>query len=134
MKQFELDKEPKIKQGFTTPEGYFDSFTEKLMQQLPEREVKVVPLYRRTPVWMSAAAAVFTVMFGVGIYYSSDSEAAQPDDAAIENYLVYQTNLNTYDLMQSLDEQDIAELESTMAISDEAIEDYLYNQNIYLNE
>lgn len=134
MEQFKLDNTPKIKAGFSTPEGYFDSFTDRLMERLPAQEVKVVPLYKRTPVWMSAVAAVFTVMLGAGIYYSTYStEPVQPDDAAIENYLVYQTNLSTYDLMQDLDQQDIAELESAMAVSDEAIEEYLLNQN-YLNE
>lgn len=135
MKQFKLDDTPKIKPGFITPEGYFDGFTERLMEQLPAQEVKVVPLYRRTPVWMSAAAAVFTVMFGAGIYYSTYNHTpAQPDDAAIENYIVYQTNMSTYDLMQDLDQQDIAELESSMMVSDEAIEDYLLNHNFYIND
>ena len=33
MKEFKLDKEPKINSGFTTPEAYFDSFSESVLKQ-----------------------------------------------------------------------------------------------------
>jgi len=135
MEHFNLENGPKIKAGFKTPpDSYFESFTERLMQQLPEQEVKVVPLYMRRPVWMIAVAAVFVLMLTIGIFFTSATETTQPDDAAIENYLVYQANINTYDLMQELDEQDIAELESSIAVSDEAIEEYFDYENININE
>jgi hypothetical protein len=133
MKQFSLDNEPKIKLGFKTPDGYFDSFTERLMQQLPEPEVKVVPLYRKTKAWIAGVAAVLVMALGLTVYFNSATRVVQPDDAAIENYLVYQAGLNSYDLIQNLDESDIRELEQSVAVSDEAIEDYLYNENIINN-
>ena len=135
MEQFNLDNRPKINPGFKVPENYFDNLADRVMQQLPQQEVKVVPLYRRTPVWMSAVAAVFVLLFGISLFLQTNTTTTpQPDDTAIENYLVYQSNINQYDLMQALDDQDIAELESSMAINDEAIEDYLNSQNIYINE
>lgn len=134
MEYFNLENGPKIKAGFKAPDSYFEGFTERLMQQLPEQEVKVVPLYMRRPVWMTAVAAVFVVMLTLGIFFKTNTETTQPDDAAIENYLVYQANINTYDLVQAMDEQDIAELENTIGVSDEAIEDYLKYENIDINE
>jgi len=131
MEPFKLDNHPKIKPGFKTPEGYFDGLTEKIMQGLPERhEARVVPLYRRTPVWLSAVAAIFIIALSLSLYFRMDA-TAQPDEAAIENYLVYHTNINSYDLMQNLDATDIKELEQSIALSDEAIEDYLSTQNTY---
>ena len=130
MKQFSLDNEPKIKPGFKAPDGYFDSFTERLMEQLPEREVKVMPLYRKVKAWVAGVAAVVVMALGLTVYFNSATRVAQPDDTAIENYLVYQAGLNSYDLIQNLDETDIKELEQSVAVSDEAIEDYLYNENI----
>jgi hypothetical protein len=134
MEHFNLDNRPKLKAGFKTPDNYFESFTDRLMQQLPEQEVKVVPLYRRKPVWISAVAAVFVAIMGLALFFNVNTDTPVPDDTAIEDYLVYQTNMSTYDLMQNLDEQDIAELETSISISDEAIEDYLSNENIYINE
>ncbi|MXN90440.1 hypothetical protein GR160_04305 [Flavobacterium sp. Sd200] len=133
MNDFKLDEGRKIKPGFTTPDGYFDNFTEKLMQQLPERKVKTVPLYKRKPVWFSAAAG-FIVMATVGVFYTNSQNPTtptQPDDAAIENYLVYQANVNSYDLMQHLDQNDIDELEKSITISDDAIEEYLATEDVY---
>ncbi|WP_417352114.1 hypothetical protein [Flavobacterium alkalisoli] len=137
MKPFNLDKEPKIKSGFTTPDNYFDDFTEKLMQQLPEREVKVVPLYKRATVWVSSIAAILVVALGVSIFFKMDTQTvAQPDATTLENYLVYQTDITPSDFIQGLDESDIKELEASIAVSDEAIENYFSNENydIYINE
>jgi uncharacterized membrane protein affecting hemolysin expression len=134
MNDLRLDTDPKIASGFKAPDSYFDSFTDRLMQQLPQQEAKVVPLYRRKPVWLSAAAS-FAIMLTAGIYFTINTATPmEPDADAIENYLVYQANINTDDLMQNLDSQDIAELEQSIPVSNEAIEEYLSDENIYLNE
>lgn len=138
MSDFRLDNEPRIKSGYKAPDAYFERFADRLMEQLPEQgEPKVIPLYRRKPVWLSMAASV-AILLGTGIFLTTNTgtpEAAQPDDAAIENYLVYQANINSYDLMQHLDTEDLAELEDAIPVSDEAIEEYLYDKTIEdLNE
>jgi hypothetical protein len=132
MNDFKLDKGQKISTGFTTPNDYFDNFTNAIMGQLPVREVKIVPLYKRKPVWLSAAAG-FIVIAGLSVLYTTNM-ASQPDDAAIENYLVYQANVNSYDLMQNLDQNDIDELEKSIVINDEQIRDYLVDEDVYINE
>ena len=48
MNNFELNKIPKIESGFKTPDHYFDTFSEKIMQQLPERNQKVTPIFSKT--------------------------------------------------------------------------------------
>lgn len=136
MKPFKLDNETKITPGFKIPEAYFDDFTERLMQQLPTQETKVIPLYKRKHVWISAVAAIFVIALGVSILWKSNSTTALPDDTAIENYLSYQEDITQDDIIQGLNQEDINELEASIALSDEAIENYLSTKdyNIYLNE
>tara|TARA_B100001105_G_C22312758_1_gene408872 strand:+ start:214 stop:627 length:414 start_codon:yes stop_codon:yes gene_type:complete len=137
MSDFRLDNEHKITSGFKVPDSYFESFTERLIEQLPEHEEpRVIPLYKRKPVWMSMAAS-FVILLATGIFLTTNTsinDIAQPDNAAIEHYLVYQANINSYDLMQNLNTQDLAEMEQSIPVSDEAIEEYLYDETIDLNE
>lgn len=132
MKDFKIHEEDKMKTGFRVPEGYFDVFTERMMAQVAELpEPKVLPLYRRMPVWFSAAAA-FILLLGAGWFFMlNNQKAAQPDAATIENYLVYNSNISTYELTQQLNEQDIKQLEASLTINDDAVEDYLLDENIY---
>jgi len=135
MKDFKLDNGPRISSGFKAPEGYFESFTERMMEKLPVQEdIRVIPLFKRKPVWLSVAASA-AILVGLSVYYTLNTTTTeQPDAAAIENYLVYQANMNSYELMQLLDQQDINELEQSIAVNEEAIEDYLNYENIYLYE
>ena len=62
---------------FTVPEGYFDSLTERVMQQLPQQQGKapVVSLRR----WLYAAACVVCLfVVGTVAYTSLDSDSQQP--------------------------------------------------------
>jgi hypothetical protein len=137
MSEFKLDNHPKLKPGFRTPDSYFEGFADRLSERLPVApQTRVVPLYRRRPVWISTAA-VFVLLLGMALYFKAflPQEAAQPDAEAIENYLVYQQGINSYDLMQSLDIQDIKEIEASLDnIPDDAIEEYLSTEDIYLTE
>lgn len=132
MKPFKLDNEPRLNAGFKVPEGYFESLEDRVMEQLSLPEPKVIPLYRRRPVWASVAAAV-VVMVGAGLFYLNNS-ATPADESAIENYLVYQGNISSYDIIQNLDDSDINALEKSMAVSDDAVIDYLDNENIIVTD
>lgn len=132
MEPFKLDNVPRMKPGFKTPESYFDTFEERMMQRLNQPEPKVLPLYKRRPFWASTAAAV-VVLAGSLTFYLNGSKPVQPDAAAIENYLVYQGGGISYDLVGSLDNNDIDALEASLAVSDDAAINYIDNENIYLN-
>ena len=47
MKTFKLENEPKIESGFKTPDHYFEDFSAKIMQQLPENEPKVISIFQK---------------------------------------------------------------------------------------
>jgi hypothetical protein len=131
MKAFKLENEPKITTGFKTPDYYFDDFSAKVLQQINETEVKVIPLYKRKKVIAMLVAAVFVIGLMIPIinnYYNTSKEF---DEASLETYLSYQSNLNQYDLINQLDTKDIEGLNKNVALEQETLEDILSsNPNI----
>jgi hypothetical protein len=125
MKTFKLENEPKIESGFKTPENYFDDFSEKVLQQLNEKEVKVIPIYKRKKtIWVAAAAVVaFALLVPVINNYKTNSNDL--DEATLENYLSYHSNISQYDLIQKLDDSDIEKLGNDVTLEDETLEDIL---------
>ncbi|CAC9974962.1 hypothetical protein DBB36_19060 [Flavobacterium sp. WLB] len=131
MKEFKLENEPKVKSGFKTPDHYFDTLSAKVLEQINEREVKVIPLYKRKKVISIAAAAAIFIAFLIPTanhYYKASKEL---DEATLETYLAYQSNLNQYDLIKELDTKDIDKLNKNVALEEETLEDILAtNPNI----
>ncbi|KIO54319.1 hypothetical protein [Flavobacterium hibernum] len=125
MKTFKLENEPKIATGFKTPEDYFDNFSAKVLQQINEKEVKVIPLYKRKKVLTMAAAAAVFIGLMIPVVNNYNATSKDLDEATLENYLAYQSNLNQYDLIQNLDTNDIQKLNKNVAIEDETLEDIL---------
>jgi len=125
MKTFKLENEPKIKSGFKTPDNYFDTFSEKVLQQLDEKEVKVIPFYKRNKIISLAAAAaiIFALLIPIVNKYRANSN--ELDEATIENYLSYHSNISQYDLIQTLDDSDIEKLGNDVTLEDETLEDIL---------
>ncbi|MEP7095949.1 MAG: hypothetical protein ABI793_17925 [Flavobacterium sp.] len=131
MKAFKLENEPKITTGFKTPEYYFDDFSAKVLQQIKETEVKVIPFYKRKKVISLLIAAVFVVGLMIPIINNYNNTSKEFDEASLEAYLSYQSNLNQYDLINQLDTKDIEALNKNVALEQETIEDILSsNPNI----
>lgn len=127
MKTFKLDEQPKIKPGFTVPEGYFDAFQHQVMARIErEHTTKVIPLYRRR-VWISAAAAIAVMALAIPFANSYRQQPESPDAVALENYLHKEAGLSQYDLIGLLDQEDIRALEADAASSmeDKAMEEAL---------
>jgi hypothetical protein len=68
MKNFKLDNQPKITSGFTTPDDYFDTFSEKILAKLPKQEPKVISVFNYKKTWFFAAAAVLVIWLSIPIY------------------------------------------------------------------
>ena len=131
MKAFKLENEPKIASGFKTPEGYFDTLSANVLEQLNAKEVKVIPIYQRKNVISMLVAAVLVLALMIPIAYNYNKNAKELDEDTLETYLSYQSNLNQYDLMKELDNNDIQKLGKNVALEDETIEDILSsNPNI----
>jgi hypothetical protein len=131
MKAFKLENEPKITTGFKTPDHYFDTLSAQVLQQINDAEVKVIPIYKRKKVLTMLAAAVVVIGLMIPIVNNYNNTSKELDEATLENYLSYQSNLNQYDLMRELDTKDIDKLDKSVALEQETLEDILSsNPNI----
>ena len=140
MKQFDLENNKEIKSGFKVPENYFEQFEAKMMAQIPvEKETKVVSLFYRKQVWISAIAAVFLLAIAIPVYFNMASES-NLDASTIENYLAQQQNVGITELSKHLTDDDIIALEKNLSLNEsnpDAVEDYLSeseNLDYYINE
>lgn len=132
MKEFNLDKEPKITTGFKTPENYFESFEARMLAQLPKEESKVIAFPVRKLYIVSTIAAVILAFIAIPLYFNSNTTL---EPISVESYLSYQ--LTTEDIVEKLTPEDIVAFENTLALSNDGLEEYLsetQNLNFYLNE
>ncbi len=129
MKTFNIENEPKIKSGFTTPDDYFDKFSERLMQNLPEKEVKVISIFAKTKTWIYAAAAILVLGISIPVANQFFNHSSEIDDATMENYIANNSTISENDFVTLLDEKDIQKMSIDLKIEDEAIENELYNNN-----
>jgi len=131
MKAYKLENEPKIATGFKTPDDYFDNFSTKVLQQINDREVNVIPLYKQKKVIAMLVAAIVIMALMIPIINNYNNKAKDLDEATLETYLSYQSNLNQYDLIKELDSKDIDKLSKSVALEQETLEDILSsNPNI----
>ena len=140
MKRFDLEHNKEIKSGFKVPENYFEQFEAKMMAQIPvEKETKVVSLFYRKQVLISAIAAVFLLAIAIPVYFNMASES-NLDASTIENYLAQQQNVGITELSKHLTDDDIIALEKNLSLNEsnpDAVEDYLSeseNLDYYINE
>jgi|AntRauMFilla1563_2_1112583.scaffolds.fasta_scaffold10948_4 hypothetical protein len=137
MKYFNLNNE-KINPGFKVPEGYFEAFENKMLDNLVvQKEKKVIHLFPKKQLFISSIAAVFVMAIAIPSYFNF-SKKVTLENATIENYLINQTNFSSFDIIDKLNENDIKELENTLATSENnSVESYLLdtqNLDYYLNE
>lgn len=104
---------------FTVPEGYFERFTEQLMEKLPEREAQPAPkltLWTRVKPWVYMAAMFCGLMLSVRMFVGekqSQSPAATSETTDFtevpDEYIdpiVNQTIMDDYTLYQYLTDAD----------------------------
>ena len=125
METFKLENEPKIESGFKTPDHYFEDFSAKIMQQLPENEPKVISIFQKRKNILFAVAAVLVLALMIPVYTTLSTNTKTLDETTLENYITYQSNVNQYDLISELELEDINKIKTTIPIEDEAIEDVL---------
>ncbi|WP_418263774.1 hypothetical protein [Flavobacterium faecale] len=114
MKEFKLDTNPKISTGFKTPEHYFDTLSERILQQIPEKESKVISIFKNKKHIILMVAAVFVIALLIPTLYNT--KATELDDTTIENYLSYQSNVTQYEIINLLDDEDIDDLKMAVAV------------------
>ena len=125
MKNFKLGNEPKITSGFTTPDGYFDTFSEKVLAQLPKQETKVISIFSSKKVWYFAAAAILILMLSIPLFTKYSTQQEEIDSATLENYIAYQSNISEEEILNLLEQDDLDKMKLDFNIDDATIEDAL---------
>ncbi len=127
MKDFKLDSSEKITTGFQIPEGYWDAFSEKVMQRIPKEEPKVISFYARNKRWIYSAAAVLILALSLPIVNQLQNKEQELSSIEIENYLTQNKSVSDDEIVNMLEQEDIDNLRVTTPITKDALEDELSN-------
>jgi hypothetical protein len=125
MKKFNLENIPKTTSGFIIPDNYFEDFSKKVLSQLPDETNRVIPLYKQKSKLLTAVAAILVIGLFIPVYNQLSRPSEELDLTTLENHLSYQTNINQYDLISELDEDDLNKMGATIQLKDEIIEEHL---------
>ena len=120
MKPFNLHNDPKITSGFKIPEHYFEQFEAKMMQQISQKEVKVISIFETRKFWFSAVAAVFVIGLFTPMYLNN-SKTENISDA---DFLACQTTISTEDIIENLSDEDITAIEESLDLYDQDTKNY----------
>lgn len=110
MKNFKLDKIEKIKSGFETPEGYFDTFPTMLIDEVLLKESKTISLWDRNKQWIYGTAAVIVLSVSLPVMHNIKPTQKEISSNEIENYLTYHSTLTEDDLVDLLNVEDIEKI------------------------
>ncbi len=129
MKDFKIETSEKITTGFHIPEGYFNTFSEKVMQQIPKQEPKVISINTRNKRWIYlATAAILVLALSLPIINQlQNKEEEEISSTEIENYLTLNKSVSDDEILNLLEQEDIDKLKITTSISNDALEDELSN-------
>lgn len=125
MKTFKLENEPKIQTGFKIPENYFDDLSIKIMEQLPASEPKVISIFKKRKSLILMAAAILILALMIPILNNLSTTKKELDSTTLENYITYQSNVNQYDLISVMETEDITNMNTSIVLEDQAVEDVL---------
>jgi hypothetical protein len=121
--------ENKIPTGFVIPDNYFDSLEEKIMQKLPTESKEVnVISFWKRKSVWLSSAAAIFLISLGTLFYFNQTET---ENLTISNdYLAYQNDITTEDIALQLTDEDITTLETELTSLDSETETYI---NDYLN-
>lgn len=123
-KKPDLQQESLKNSPFGLPEGYFESFSERLHQRIKEEDSSRVPVRKigTTTRWLAMAAAILAaalITTSIIRFTSGDqSEGLYPDLALLEQLGGFENELYMYELLEG----EPSELDENEAFASQAIE------------
>jgi hypothetical protein len=114
MKPFTLDENNKIEHGFAVPENYFEQFHQIDFSSPSPKLIRLNPMKNE---WFWAAAAVLAIGFSFTYFTFSGNDSNEIDVQTTENYLVYETDLNSDELAEYLNEEEIDNFKLIVTVS-----------------
>lgn len=128
MKEFKLDKHPKIETGFKTPEGYFENLYDTIdFQSKNENQVKVINFSSYRTKVLYAIAAVFVIAVSIPLVTNAfqTKESTTISTESIEDYLSYSQNISNQEVVELMSQEDINSFEIDLNIDKKEIESIL---------
>ena len=125
MNTFNLDKHPKITSGFTTPKDYFEELPNQIMDKITATPVKKTKIFTLNKILYSVAAVLVLALSIPFFQNNSVTTLEQIDTNSLENYLAYQSNVSSYDLINLMEISEIDAIEVNLDIEDQSLEDVL---------
>ena len=126
MNDFKINNKHKIDSGFKIPEGYFESFSEKVLLKINKPEQKVVSIFYKRKTWISSIAAILVISLFI-TFYTKITVKPTEEKLTLENYITNQSEISQYDLVALLDTKDIEKIEINLKLDNEKIEELLTN-------
>lgn len=127
------------KDGFKIPEGYLESFDSRFFEQVKRRDKQIVlskKIFQLTPKKTIAIAASIALLLGLGIFIKAQLTPSISNEA-LETYLEYNSSYTlSNEFIQAFDESDIKELEQTIQINQNEVNEYVQTNidlDYYLN-
>ncbi len=125
MNKNKLNTKSKITSGFSVPENYFIDFSDKVLSKLPQEKSKIISLKSDKKYLLFAAAAAVIMLLLIPVFNSFKSSTADIDSATFEDHFVYHSEIDTYELINELDGEDLDTLQSKLIVQDETLENIL---------
>ncbi len=129
MNNFKLNTNEKITSGFKIPEDYFETFSERVLHQLPTEEPKILSFYAKYSRLFYAAAAIIVLALSIPIANELQNNSDEMDSNEIETYLTQHATLSDDDIVNLLDKVDIENIKIDNSIEDETLEEVLINNS-----
>lgn len=128
MKEFKLDNEPKIKAGFTTPDDYFTTFSQKVLAKLPQEQPKVISLWDKNKNWFYKVAAVLVLSLSIPVMNTMTKDTNEIYASEIENYLTNHSTLTDDDIIELLSNEDLESMQMNSTLENDDLEALLQDE------
>lgn len=130
MTDFKLNNEPKIEPGFNIPENYFDTLSENIFLQLPNKEIKRIGFAEKLNIALLPIAAILIIALCLNIYNRLQIQNQNIESQAIVNYIASESEIPSYEIISLLNEDDIQKMKIDLDVENKIIEDELVDHNI----
>ncbi|WP_370478255.1 hypothetical protein [Tamlana flava] len=114
--------------GFKTPSGYFDTLEDRIIEKTSvKKATKVISLFnKKNLIYVSGVAAAVLLLFNLSIFERDPWSSL--DTETVENYLLDENIVDSYELASLMTEEELAESDFTdVDFDDENVETYLLN-------
>jgi len=125
MKKFSLDTHTKLKSGFTTPPDYFEQLPKQILDKIKEAPIKEPKIFSLNRVIYAAAAILVLALSIPFIQQDTTNSFEQVDTNSLENYITYQSNVSSYDIINLMDSQELDAMQVDIRLEDQSVEDIL---------